>query len=77
MNSNAITKYTVYVMYTGEAAGIAMGLVMVGTRSSSAIGDLLTVSTHTITIYIYCAHFNFCFTVVLCFIYIVCSRNPT
>ena len=29
---------------TGEAAGVAMGLVMVGTRSSSAISDLLTVS---------------------------------
>jgi len=34
-----------YNEYTGEAAGIAMGLVMVGTRSASALGDLLTVST--------------------------------
>ena len=42
MNYNKITKY--YLWYTGEAAGIAMGLVMVGTRSSSAISDLLTVS---------------------------------
>ena len=38
-------------MCTGEAAGIAMGLVMVGTRSSSAIGDLLTVSIHTVTLW--------------------------
>jgi len=31
---------------TGEAAGIAMGLVMMGTKSPGAIEDMVTVSPH-------------------------------
>ena len=32
----------------GEAAGIAMGLVMLGTKSAGAIEDMVTVSTSMI-----------------------------
>ena len=31
-------------MFVGEAAGLAMGLVMVGTKSSQAIEDMVAVS---------------------------------
>ena len=35
---------------TGEAAGLAMGLVMLGTKSAMAIEDMVAVSTHAHTL---------------------------
>lgn len=33
-----------FVLLSGEAAGLAMGLVMLGTKHASAIEDMLAVS---------------------------------
>lgn len=46
----------------GEAAGVAMGLVMLGTRSSAAVKDMIDVNI-------------ILFDMFYCLLHVVCSRN--